>query len=431
MAAKNVRQVTGTTANNSSPRSSAPRSALGRGLSALISQPLVSITDIVGTKAQEPAKQEQSVHDDASNVVSVDSGKNEPLKQVINFKRENNINSITSTLRSNLAREISGLGPLENTENQAEVNSADNNVEVLQPKIVPQQNIAQNHRSEAPDTQDGGAGERIQFLDISKVQANPAQPRKIFLDSEIRELADSIRNMGVLQPIVVRSSKEQDGVFEIVAGERRFRASKMAGLTAIPAIIKELSDWESLEIALVENVQRAELNPVDEAQAYQKLMDQYSLSQEAVAERIGKERTTVANLVRILKLHPEVLKLVRDAKLSLGHAKALLAVKDTSAQFSLAKKCLEEGLSVRAVEALASTAAVLDGQKRAALHGKDLSIAGRLQSSNQSFPDVLERLRRALGTKVLIRHNKSGRGKIEIEYFSEVELERLVEKISA
>jgi ParB family chromosome partitioning protein len=418
-------KMTRPTPGNSTSRSSAPRSALGRGLSALISQPVVSIAEIVGTKQSESIRSERALEDSALESATGNSAQKDEQRTVLNFKRDINFDSITSTLRSNLAREMSGIDELSGSANRADalLNSTQNKID--------SQQIAQNHQLDLEAKDTGKIGERIQLLDISKVQANPAQPRKIFVDSEIRELADSIRNMGVLQPIVVRSSKEQDGVFEIVAGERRFRASKMAGLPVIPAIIKELSDWESLEIALVENVQRAELNPVDEAQAYQKLMDQYSLSQEAVAERIGKERATVANLVRILKLHPEILKLVRDAKLSLGHAKALLAVKDTSAQLSLAKKSLEEGLSVRAVEALASTAAVLDGQKRAALHGKELSISGRLQSANQSFPDVLERLRRALGTKVLIRHSKSGSGRIEIEYFSEVELERLVEQISA
>ncbi len=268
------------------------------------------------------------------------------------------------------------------------------------------------------------------LLDRSLIVPNSAQPRKTFVDAEIKELAESIKNMGVLQPILVRPGKgANDGKYEIVAGERRWRASEIAKLEQLPVIIKELSDWESLEIALVENVQRADLNVLEEAKAYQRLMDQYSLSQQDVADRIGKERATVANILRILKLPNDVQNFIEKGELTLGHAKALLSVKDPRAQLSLAKKAVEDGLSVRALETIVSQSAPLDGSKQAALMGGGIAPASgrRLVTF---FPEIVEKLRRKMGTKVLIKHNKSGKGRIEIEYFSEAELERLIEILS-
>lgn len=268
------------------------------------------------------------------------------------------------------------------------------------------------------------------LVDRSKIVPNPAQPRKSFVESDIQELATSIKNVGVIQPILVRpGTGKNHGMYEIVAGERRWRATGIAGIQQVPVIIKELSDWESLEIALVENVHRAELNPVEEARGYQDLMDRYSLSQQDVADRIGKDRATVANILRVLRLPADVQSYIQSGELSLGHAKAILGVKDTRAQLSLAKKSIEDGLSVRALEALVSNSAPLDGSKQAALLGKGItSAAGKKLIT--SFPEIVEKLRRKMGTKVMIRHNKSGKGKIEIEYFSESELQRLVDLLS-
>lgn len=272
-------------------------------------------------------------------------------------------------------------------------------------------------------------GEAIRFVPISSIIPNPAQPRKIFVETEIKELAESIKNMGVLQPIIVRpASNEISGKYEIVAGERRWRACQIAGIEKVPVIIKSLSNWESLEIALVENVQRQNLNPVDEAGAYQALMDQYSLTQQDVADRIGKDRTTVANCIRLLKLSSEALNLLRDGMLSTGHAKALLQVKDPQAQARIAKKVVAEDLSVRALENLTAQAAVLEGQKQPA-HKERASARNAHGAGKHRFPELVDKLRTALGTKVSILHQKSGRGKIEVEYFSEEDLDRLVEKL--
>lgn len=279
------------------------------------------------------------------------------------------------------------------------------------------------------DSVSSSTGAGVLFMDRSKIIPNPSQPRKTFEEQDLKELADSIKNMGVLQPVTVRPVKgSNEGKFEIVAGERRWRASEIAGLSQIPVIIKELSDWESLEIALVENVQRANLNPIEEAEGYQKLMDQYSLSQQDVADRVGKDRATVANVIRIVKLAAEVQTLIRNGSISLGHAKALLSVKDPRAQISLAKKAVDEGLSVRALETLISQSAPLDGSKRAALHGLDVGISGAKKGMT-AFPEIVEKLRRKLGTKVMIRHQASGRGRIEIEYFSDTELTRVVDAL--
>ena len=262
----------------------------------------------------------------------------------------------------------------------------------------------------------------VQFLAIDLIINNPKQPRQHFEESELNELADSIKTLGVLQPIVVRPSASTPGHFEIVAGERRWRASQKAKLTQVPVIIKELDDRQALEIAVVENVQRSNLTPLEEARAYQRLMSEFSLTQQEVAERVGKDRTTVSNFIRLLKLPGKVLDLLTASKISMGHAKAILTVKEPNAQVSLADKVVKENLSVRALEAIVSRVVVLDPSKK-----KKLSSGGK--AGRAAFPEVCENLRKKLGTKVGIVHSKAGRGKIVIEYFSEKELDRLADQL--
>ncbi|MGI6524598.1 MAG: ParB/RepB/Spo0J family partition protein [Bdellovibrionota bacterium] len=257
--------------------------------------------------------------------------------------------------------------------------------------------------------------EGLTFVDISKVENNAAQPRQDFKESELAELAASITRHGVLQPIIVRPLA--DGKYQIVAGERRWRAADRAGLKQLPVIIKDLSDEESYELSIIENVQRDDLNPVEEARAYQHLADRYSLTQQEIADRVGKDRSSITNMMRILKLPDEVIQLITDDKLTLGHAKAILAVKEPSVQRNLAKKVVEENLSVRKLEEIVSRVIVL-GKDRRDSHKK---------IKQSSFPEITDRLRKALGTKVMISHHKTGKGKIEISYFSEEELERLVD----
>ena len=264
------------------------------------------------------------------------------------------------------------------------------------------------------------------FVDINTIEPNRFPPRQTFNEQELAELSASIKNHGVLQPPLVRRHPEKPGMFELIAGERRLRAAKLAGLTQIPVIVEDFDDKTSLEIALIENVQRSDLNPVEEAEAYSRLGNEFNLTQDEIAERVGKDRTTVSNIIRLLRLPGEVLELVREKKLSLGHAKAILTVKEPAAQLSLARKVVEEALSVRSLEGIVSRVVVIEPAKSGG-HIPERRVI--LDAALNPFPDAIERIRNKLGTKVLIRHHPTGKGKIEIEYFSEEELDRLIESI--
>ncbi|MEN9846688.1 MAG: hypothetical protein RIS36_1835 [Pseudomonadota bacterium] len=257
----------------------------------------------------------------------------------------------------------------------------------------------------------------VQYVDVARISANPEQPRVDFPEQEINELSESIKALGVLQPILVRPWQ---GSYQIVAGERRFRASIRAGLSQVPVLIKELSDRDTFEVALVENVQRLNLNPLEEARGYQRLMDEFNLNAQEVAARVGKDRATVANLVRILKLPTAVQEYLREGIITVGHAKAILTVKEPAAQTSLAQKVIDESLSVRALEAIVSREVILEDPKKPR-GGK------RIESSK--FPEIEERLRNALGTKVTIRRSKKG-GAVELHFFSDSELDRLIDILS-
>ena len=253
--------------------------------------------------------------------------------------------------------------------------------------------------------------ERLGDIDIDRIIPNADQPRKSFNSDSLEELSVSIRSHGVVQPIVVQSL--QDGVFQIVAGERRWRAAQMAGLARIPALVRETPDHQALEVALVENVQREDLNPIDEAQAYQRLLSEFGLTQDGLAERVGKPRATVANMLRLLKLPGEVQLWLQDGQLTVGHAKALLSLTDTDEILAAAQEMIRGNYSVRQAEA------------RVARFRKDPAAPGK--TSRTIDPNVraaLTGLERALGTKVTIR--QSGRkGKIEIHFDSKEELDRL------
>jgi ParB family transcriptional regulator, chromosome partitioning protein len=269
----------------------------------------------------------------------------------------------------------------------------------------------------------------VRFVSIDILHANPKQPRQYFAEAELLELASSIRTLGVLQPVLVRQSKERAGEFEIIAGERRYRASKLAGLQTVPVSVKDLSDREVLEISIVENVQRQGLNPVEEAVAYQRLIEEFNLSVTDVATRVGKDRVTVSNIVRILRLPTSVLELVKNGSLSLGHAKAILTVKEPAAQQNLANKVLAENMSVRSLEAIVSRSVVLDPMKPV------ITRVSRGPSptagAERTFDEVNDLLRNALGTKVVVRKTGESKGVVELHYFSDSELERLVETLIA
>lgn len=251
---------------------------------------------------------------------------------------------------------------------------------------------------------------------IEKITPNPYQPRQIFEEKALAELVSSIKEKGVLQPLIVRSAGNNS--FELIAGERRWRASQKAGLKEVPVVIKEVSDRESLEIAIIENIQRAELNPIEEAEGYKRLMDEFSYTQEELAGKVGKERATVSNHLRILKLPDEVKKDIAAGLLSLGHAKALLGIEKSGEILEAKKEIIKKGMSVREAEALAKRTKQGSHKKKPAAK-IDNDLAG-----------LEERLKRHFGTKVKIVRS-GGKGKVEISFFSDEELDSLIEIIGA
>ena len=244
---------------------------------------------------------------------------------------------------------------------------------------------------------------------IEEVQPNPFQPRKSFADGQLQELVDSIREKGILQPLIVRRKGDR---YELIAGERRWRAAQKAGIREVPILVKEVSEPEMLELSLIENIQREDLNPIEEAEAFKRLMDQFHLTQEEVSQKVGKGRTTIANTIRLLKLPPEVKQSLAEGKISMGHARAFLSLDGVDRQKALLKRVLLSGLSVRQIENLV---------KR--LRAKTHLLPRR---HNPEWVSLVEELQRSLGTKVKIVGQKK-RGKIEIEYYSPEELDRIIE----
>jgi ParB family chromosome partitioning protein len=257
-------------------------------------------------------------------------------------------------------------------------------------------------------------GQEIIQIELKRINPGEEQPRKVFRDDALKELAASIKQKGVLQPVLV--NRKKDGSFSLIAGERRVRASKIAGLKRIPAIVKNLDPEDTLEVSLIENIQREDLGPIETAQAFQRLLKQFGLTQEKLSEKVGKERATVANYLRLLKLPQEIRKLLNDGELSMGHARAILSADGKQGQMALAKKIVKKGLSVRDAERLVKKKVSDPNVKKgSALSGRDPNIAS-----------LEEKLIKNLGTKVRIKH-RGKRGQIEIEYYSLDELDRLLE----
>ena len=241
------------------------------------------------------------------------------------------------------------------------------------------------------------------LLKITDIEPNREQPRKHFDEDALLELSDSIKQFGIIQPLIVQKKEDH---YEIIAGERRWRAAKMAGLKEVPAIIKSYTDREILEISLIENIQRENLNPIDEARAYKKLLTEFHLKQDEVAERVSKSRTAVTNSMRLLKLDERVQQMVIDEMLTTGHARALISIEDRDLQFQMANQIFDNKLSVRETE-----------KKE-----PDVEIIYR---------NLEEKVKEILGTKVQISHKKNNSGKIEIEYYSNEELERIIELLES
>ena len=256
------------------------------------------------------------------------------------------------------------------------------------------------------------------IVKIAKVEPNREQPRKNFDEDALLELSESIKQFGLLQPILVQDRKDH---YEIIAGERRWRAAKLAGLKEVPVIIKNLTEQEIVEIALIENIQREDLNPIEEAQAYKKLLTEFNLKQDEVAERVSKSRTAITNSMRLLKLCDEVQQMVIDDMISTGHARAILSVENPEEQYALAQRIFDEKLSVRDVEKLVKNLHKPEKPKKVEVTNKELELV---------YKDLEEKLKQSLGTKVSISSKGDGAGKIEIEFFSHEDLERLMETIT-
>lgn len=252
----------------------------------------------------------------------------------------------------------------------------------------------------------------VKIVDINEVEPNFEQPRKKFNEIELQELSQSILEHGIIQPLIVR---EKGGKYEIVAGERRYRAARLANINEIPIIIKTFSEQQTLEVALVENIQREDLNPMELASAYSLLMDRFDLSQEQVADKVGKSRPSVANIMRLLKLNPYVQEKLREGDITFGHARALLAVKDLVVQKNLADIIIDKALTVRETEKYIQE-----------LANKKKKIKDEKTAYNPFYREIQEDLQKLFGTKVSISKGAK-KGKIEIEYYSDEELSRILQ----
>jgi len=252
-------------------------------------------------------------------------------------------------------------------------------------------------------------------LKLSQIEPNRKQPRKKFDEESLAELTQSIQQYGVIEPIVVC---KRDDYYEIVAGERRWRAAKKAGLKEIPVVLKEYSEKEIAEISLIENIQREDLNPVEEAKAYKVLIDEYKLTQEGLAERVSKSRSAITNALRLLKLHDKVQKMLVDGKITAGHARALLAIEDKDTQLMIAQKVIDEGISVRQTEDLVKAIKTPVTEKKPKIR------------NNTAYKDLEKRLTEVMGTKVRIRQSEEGKGKVEISYYSEEQLDAIYKVIN-
>lgn len=254
------------------------------------------------------------------------------------------------------------------------------------------------------------------MVKLSKVEPNREQPRKNFDEDSLQELAESLKQFGMLQPILVQNRGDY---YEIIAGERRWRAAKIAGLKEVPVIVRELTDQEIVEISLIENIQREDLNPIEEAQAYKRLLTEFHLKQDEVAERVSKSRTAVTNSMRLLKLCDEVQKMVVDDMISTGHARALISIEDPEEQYLIAQKIFDEKLSVREVEKLVKD-----------LHKPPKPPKEENKTLQAIYQEISERLKQSLSTKVSVSAKQNGAGKIEIEFYNHEDLERLLERIT-
>ncbi len=279
--------------------------------------------------------------------------------------------------------------------------------------------LSETKEKEYPSEQKKASDKNAEIMvKISSIEPNKSQPRKIFNEDTLLELSESIKQFGVLEPLLV--SKKED-YYEIIAGERRWRAAKMAGLTEVPVVIREFTDQEVFEISLIENLQREDLNPIEEAQAYRRLIEEFNLKQDEIGERVAKSRTAITNSLRLLKLTDKVQQMLIDEMISAGHARAILPLQPEQQEI-LAAKVFDEKLSVRETEKIVR--AILEPPKKKPEKKIDLGLEALYESLEEKMKDVL-------GTKVSINRKKNNTGKIEIEYYSRDELERIIDLINS
>lgn len=249
---------------------------------------------------------------------------------------------------------------------------------------------------------------------LSLIEPNKDQPRKVFDEDALIELSESIKQYGVLQPLLVQ---KKDDYYEIIAGERRWRAAKLAGVKEVPVVIKDYSTQEVMEIALIENIQREDLNPIEEARAYQRLIKDYRLKQDEVAEKVSKSRAAITNALRLLKLDERVQDMVIESKISSGHARTILSIDDNDKQYMIAQKIFDEKLSVREVEKLMKSLDEPEKKEK------------KLPANDFVYRDIEQKLKNILGTQVIIKNKSNNKGKIEIDYYSQAELERIYDML--
>ncbi len=278
--------------------------------------------------------------------------------------------------------------------------------------LIPQSKLNQINTKDDNET---SALNGVTVLKITQVEPNRGQPRKVFNEDKLHELSDSIKQYGIVEPLIVVKKSDY---YEIVAGERRWRAAKIAGLTEVPVVIKDYTKQQIIEIALIENIQREDLNPIEEAKAYQQLIEEYNLKQDEVAERVSKSRTTITNSIRLLKLNEMVQDMLIEECISSGHARALLGLNDTSMQYELATRIFDEKLSVRETEKLIKQ-----------MNNNNLDKTKKIKKpleNTEIYQSLEEKLKQSIGSKVMINRKDNTKGKIEIEYYSDDELERII-----
>ena len=256
------------------------------------------------------------------------------------------------------------------------------------------------------------------YVKITKVEPNREQPRKNFDEDALQELADSIKQYGIVEPLIVQDRKTH---YEIIAGERRWRAAKLAGLKEVPVIVRNYTEQEIVEISLIENIQREDLNPIEEAQAYKRLLTEFHLKQDEVAERVSKSRTAVTNSMRLLKLCDEVQQMIIDDMTTTGHARALISIEDPEQQYTIAQKVFDEKLNVRDVEKLVKNLNKPEKAKKEPVADKALEVV---------YQDLEEKLKQSLGTKVSIASKGDGAGKLEIEFYTHDDLEKITDLLT-